>query len=272
MENEQQEQTPQPIQTPNEAQPGNAGTPPQPTENYENKYKDLEREYQTFQKNTADFFNTDPTSYTRFERWWNKQPLEDTPQKAMPFKQDSPKESPDLVSKIKELESKFEERLNPIVEMSSELKANFTRQQMREKNPWLTEDKFKEFEDRLNKAVEDDVKAITDKFPYLRMKPKEAREMALSSLAGLDSDMLLFKFMRDDVLANAGKPRMAPPLAPGMAGKFGNKAGPIPGKMEQLRKAHEAAKSPDEVAELIKRFSDESGYTPTELQKFLHEG
>lgn len=249
--------------------------------NWEEKFGGLEKEHLRLKaeneqalravQNASAYFHSDPKGYERFQRWVDGKDLEDVvatkpadnqeAKSASAFDEKAFRES--LMS---EMEEKFSGYLDPV----SSMQAEKDKSNLQSKYAWLTDDKYKEFEDKFEKEIQ----RSTDELIQRGVSPNEAGKRALGKYVSWDQEDLLFKFMRDEVLTQAvqsGRPQ--PKMPHGMVGKIGNNAGPSPALLDQVKKAYnESQKSqPDELATFLQKSSEQLGMTPTELFKLLNE-
>jgi len=261
-----QEQQPEQIQQQTVTETQTA----QPAVNWEAKAKELEAklgqfsEYETVVTNIEKFLDADPESYESLKAWREGRKYERQPAQQKTQLKD---QAPNLEQMREELRKEIEARDSVVLKTVSEMKAERTRQELRDKNPWLTDDLYKTFEERFEERVNREAKELMSSRGLL---PKQARSEVISGYASYEPEALLFLTMKDEWL-NAQSRRGPQTLPKGMQSKLGNNAGPTPGLMEQARKAYdEAAGDPDMATKVITDFAVQMGMTATELQKKLH--
>ena len=247
-------------------------TPIEQTENWQEKYKSLETEhYKTkadyeqamrIVQNTEQFFNSDKDAYSRLDAWINGKTVSPVANEkpAVP----SGKESQfDPEAYKREIEELVESRVSGSMDIVTSIQAKEEKSQLQSKYAWLDDNKYKEFENKF----ESEVKAKADELVSMGVPPKKAYDNAIAKYAALSQEDLLFKFMRDEVLANAAKAGRATAQLPhGMNGKIGNAAGPEPALLEQAKKAYIAVEgNADATAKMMTEFAPQLGMTAHQL-------
>ncbi len=166
---------------------------------------------------------------------------------------------------LQSLMSKIEPILTPIQEKNADMEVERDKMEAQRANPWLTEEKWTEFEKRYEAKVTEKAKAyFSQKGPFLRnsdseQAAKESMMKAHGEFSGFSTQELLRVFMAEDMekFIADGK-RADVTLPPGMVSKL--KTGTNPALLTQLKQKYQSIRGNHKaVAELCEEYAPQLG-------------
>lgn len=188
----------------------------------------------------ADAFIKDPAIAPLLNKWMEGKPLTVAENKKL-----NDSGAKEQVRKEAEPKEFFDPRVDQLLQqqqdMVAEMKHKQERSQLQSELPWLSNEKYAEFNKKFIDAVTPLAKNVQREDP--RLSFDEAFQIAASRNYGnVSLKTLLIELMPEDWTNHvAGKMPRATPLPPGM--RDGMKVGNAPSRIEQAKKAYEAAEA-----------------------------
>lgn len=248
-------------------------------EELKGKYGELEGKYkeaESLTQNLDSFLSTDEIAQQRGRLWvqakgdpekFRELVKSAEGQQATPKPKGPEQQAPILdESKIAQMVKRnMEPLLDPIREKNAEMDVERSKAQLFKEEPWMTEDKYKEFETKFGKTIDEITqREFAGMGPFMTQAErqnayKQAENRAYSYFSQLSDTDLVRKFMsedRDKWIAEGRRP--APKLPDGMVNNL--PTGKAPELMTQLQQKYKTVQgNGKKVAELCQEYAPQLG-------------